>query len=139
FTISANLPTSPNQDETKNQPGYKSWQNADARPWSRVLTATTPSMQDDLSRQRRRNHWRAGCSESEHVRFGGGPLEKGLHLQIPRQRPTRPEDRWAAAAVGDRVVGGQDRSAGGSRGTQRGLQGGLQGLLVRVPTQAWSA
>jgi hypothetical protein len=35
-------------------------------------------MLDDLSR-RRCSHWRAGCSESEHVRFGGGPLEKGLH------------------------------------------------------------
>ncbi|MDQ1532103.1 MAG: hypothetical protein QOE37_2223, partial [Microbacteriaceae bacterium] len=39
------------------------------------------SMLDDLSRKRRCSHWRAGCSESEHVRFGGGPLEKGLHCR----------------------------------------------------------
>ncbi len=32
------------------------------------------------------NHWRAGCGESSHVRFGGGPLEKDLlsTTQIPR-------------------------------------------------------
>ena len=40
------------------------------------------------------------------------------------------------AAVGDRVAGGQDRSAGRRRGAQRRLRGGLPGLLVWVPAGA---
>jgi RNA-directed DNA polymerase len=33
-------------------------------------------------------HWRAGCGDKSHARFGGGPSEKGPHLRIPRRRPT---------------------------------------------------
>ena len=33
-------------------------------------------------------HWRAGCGDKSHARFGGGSPEKGSHTRIPRRRPT---------------------------------------------------
>ncbi len=39
-----------------------------------------------------RRHWRAGCADNAHVRFGGGKLEKdryGTPLEVPRQLPTQ--------------------------------------------------
>src|SRR6185312_13528363 len=66
-------------------------------------------MLDDLSRQRQRNHWRAGCPESGHVRFGGGPWEKGLHRRhlasgLPDPKPDGRQRPLGIASLEDKIV-----------------------------------
>ena len=63
-------------------------------------------------------------------------VQAGRYRAKPSRRVVHPEGGRAAAAVGYRLAGGQDRSAGRRRGAQRGLRGGLPGVLLRVPAGA---
>ena len=76
FTRSPNSLTS-KRPETPGRRGRASWQDGDARlSWS-ASRATTPSTAGNQPQHSRRSHWRAGCSDNGHVRFGPGATGKG--------------------------------------------------------------
>jgi len=89
FITSASSPTLHDPDQPSPR-GTASWSNGDARPLWSAPPATTTSTPGDPPQRSRRSHWRAGCLESGHVRFGGRPRGKGPDPETsPRGPPNR--------------------------------------------------
>jgi hypothetical protein len=89
-----------NPEGKRNNPNEPNgWLHATARPSSSAAPATKTST-PDVHNGNHYEHWRAGCPETGHVRFGGGPSEKDQHQLAPRQRPTLQPAGFGPGAAG---------------------------------------